>query len=165
MIIRSCGHQHCLVNAQENDRMQLITILIIGVLSCAAEHVAAGIDPADSRIYYTGRWDSSDPSEPRCTWQGSSITARFSGTAIRAEFDSGSRPEYIRVIIDGNAAKSRKLKLTPRQQTYTLAAGLDPSEHQIEIIKETYTGKGRLTFYGFLDDFNLMFTRMWCWMP
>ena len=110
--------------------MQLITILIVGVLSCETEHVAADIDPADSRIYYTGRWESSNPSEPWCTWQGSSIMARFRGTAIRAEFDSGSRPEYIRIIIDGDAATSKKLEISPGRQSYLLASGLDAGDHR-----------------------------------
>ena len=129
--------------------MQMTLMLIAGVLFGATDSVAAGIDPADSRIHYTGRWEFSNPSAPWCAWQGSSIMASFNGTAIRAEFDGGSRPEHIRVIIDGNSADSRKLKLSPRRQTYTLASGLDRGRHRIEIVKETYTGKGRMTLYGF----------------
>ena len=133
---------------EENHTMRWIALLFVGMVSCETYLVAANISPADSRIAYMGRWEFSNPSEPWCTWQGSSITMRFRGTAIRAEFDSTLRPEYIRVIIDGDAASSRKLKLSTERQTYTLASGLDPSEHQIEIIKETYTGKGRMTFHG-----------------
>ncbi len=130
--------------------MRVITVLIVGVLFCEANHAATKIDPADSRICYMGRWEFSNPSSPWCAWQGSSITARFRGSAVQAEIESGSRPVYIRVIIDGNAAESRKIKLLPGQQTYTLASGLDLSEHQIEIIKDTYAGEERMTFYGFV---------------
>jgi lysophospholipase L1-like esterase len=129
--------------------MKSIPLLIVAALISGADLVADNVDPADSRIVYTGRWEFSNPSEPWCTWQGSSIKARFRGTAIEAEFDGASKPEYIRIIVDDNAAKSKKLELSTNRQTYTLATGLNSGEHQIEIIKESYAGKGRMTFHGF----------------
>ena len=62
------------------------------------------IDPSDARIVYTGRWDFSDPSQPWCGWQGSSIRVRFIGTKICAELNAGSQTEYFRIIVDGDHA-------------------------------------------------------------
>lgn len=134
--------------------MKWITLSIIGLLTCQVNLDAADIEPANSRIAYLGRWDFSNPSQPWCTWQGSSIKARFRGTSIQADFTCTGRPEYIRVIIDGKATGSTKLKLLTKRQNYTLADGLDAGEHQIEIVKETYSRKGPMIFHGFLvtDD-------------
>lgn len=129
--------------------MKSIPLLIIAILFCATDLAADNLDPTDSRIVYTGRWEFSDPSQPWCTWQASSIKARFRGTAIEAEFDGASKPEYFRVIVDGKAAESKKIELATKRQIYKLATGLDPGEHQIEIVKESYAGRGRMTFHGF----------------
>lgn len=124
-----------------------MTLFIFGLI--CAESLAAEVDPADARIRYVGRWEFSDPSAPWCAWQGASITAKFRGTAIRGEFETGDGAEFVRVLVDGNAATSRKIKLAPARQTYTLASGLVPRDHHVKIIKETYTQQGHLTFHGF----------------
>jgi hypothetical protein len=134
---------------KENRTMKWIALLIVGTLCCELNHVFANIDPADSRITYSGRWDFSARSKPWCAWQGSSIKAKFHGTDIQAVFELTGRPEYVRIIIDGNADSSRKIELFTKQQTYALASGLSAGEHQIEIVKETYSGKGRMIFHGF----------------
>jgi len=122
------------------------TLLI--VLSTTA--VAVTIDPIDSNILYTGRWDFSNPSAPWCGWQGSSIIARFNGTGITATFDSGDTTEYFRIIIDDDPANSDKIPVFNTIQTYTLASGLADSTHKVEIVKESYSDLGnKAVFYGF----------------
>jgi hypothetical protein len=100
-------------------------------------------------------------SESWCAWQGSSLLARFRGTAIRADFEGSEKPDFVRVIIDCNAADSTKLEISPQRQTYAFASGLAAGEHQIEIVKETYASEGHLIFHSFqisgggLLDFDL----------
>ncbi len=36
----------------------------------------------DASVIYTGRWDSTNPQEPRCVWQGSSVGIAFDGTWV-----------------------------------------------------------------------------------
>lgn len=129
--------------------MNLIPLMMMLVVVSGMDQDAAVTDPADSRIVYSGRWDVSNSSQPWCAWQGSSIKAKFKGTGIRAEFDNGGNSDFLRIIVDGQVANSKKLKLSPNRQSYPLASELVPGEHQIEIVKETYSGKGRLTFHGF----------------
>lgn len=42
------------------------------------------IDPSNARIAYTGRWNFSDPSQPWCGWQGTSIRVRVARGAPRS---------------------------------------------------------------------------------
>lgn len=125
-----------------------LAICSICLVSQAAELPEAMIDPADSRIRYSGRWERSNQTAPWCAWQGSNISAIFRGTSIHAEIES-ERKEYIRVIVDGEVAKSRKIALVEGRQSYLVANGLAAGDHQVELVKETYSGKGRLTFHGF----------------
>ncbi len=108
---------------------------------------AETINPGDSRINYVGRWDLTNSSAPWCAWQGSTISTRFAGSAISAEMES-DRTEFIRVVIDGNTSASEKLELKPGRHKYGLTRNLEPGRHSIQIVKETYSGQGRLTLHG-----------------
>jgi len=115
---------------------------------------AETIDPSNTDIRYTGRWNMDNPSEPWVAWQGSSILVKFSGTEITGEFDAGSTTEQYRVIIDG-VPNTGRLSMTSSRATYTLADGLAPGEHTVEIMKETFNGHNT-TFYGFEITGTLM---------
>lgn len=131
-------------------KMRLIILSL--VFFCAATvQAAVTITPDQGEIRYTGRWDHSSPT-PWAYWIGSSIIANFTGTSISATL-SASNADYIRVIIDGNAAVSEKIQISSTEQTYLLAENLDSSkQHTVEIVKET--DGGRLTFHKFLLDGN-----------
>lgn len=129
-------------------KMRLIILSLL--LFCAATVQAAEtIAPNHTEIRYTGRWDYSTPTKPWAYWIGSSIIAKFTGTSISATL-SASNTDYLRVIIDGNAADSVKIPISSGEQIYVLATGLTDSEHTVEIVKET--DAGRLTFHQFLLD-------------
>ena len=129
---------------------RILARLVLLLITCSLTDAAVTIDPSDSHIQYTGRWDFSNPSAPWCGWQGSSIIARFHGTGITATFDSGDTTEYFRIIIDDDQANSNKIPVFNTIQTYTLASGLVDSTHKVEIVKETYSNMGnKATFYGF----------------
>jgi hypothetical protein len=128
----------------------LILLLFCVTMILNATHAAAEVfvDPSDVKILYTGRWNFSNPSIPSVSWQGSSIIAKFKGSAISAIFGTGSTTEYFRIIIDDDQAGSTKIPVYNTIQKYILAAGLTDTEHKIEIVKETYNGFN-WTFHGF----------------
>ena len=107
------------------------------------------ISAMDHRIRYQGRWDRTNSASPWCAWQGSSFRLRFEGTAIAADIDGGARDEYIRVILNGNSTQSKKIKIPKGRKKITLASDLPLGVHDIEIVKESYTGRGRMSLFGF----------------
>jgi hypothetical protein len=125
-----------------------ILLLFCTTMIFSAAH-ADTVDPTDPLIRYTGRWDHSTPTKPWAYWIGSSIIAKFTGTSISATL-SASNTDYIRVIIDGNAAGSFKIPISSGKQEYILSSELIGPDHTVEIVKET--DAGRLTFHQFLLD-------------
>ena len=53
-----------------------------------------------------------------------------------------------RVVVDGDHLGSRRFTSSPGPQTYVLAQGLAPGEHEIELVKESYEG-GDMVLLGF----------------
>ena len=106
-------------------------------------------DAAESTadIHFYGRWDLSDTSNPWCAWQGSTFAAEFEGRQISATLEA-DREEYIRVILDGDHRDSRRIRLAAGRCVYELANGVDLGRHRIEVVKETYSGRGRLYLHG-----------------
>ena len=131
--------------------LKSVPLLFIVILPLPLTSMDIAVEPTDSRIKYVGRWDFTDSSLPWCTWQGSSIKARFQGTAIRGKFEI-AKPEYVRIIVDEQTKDSKKIMLSPEKRSYVLADNLAPGEHSVEIVKETYANNSRLKFHGFLLD-------------
>ena len=50
--------------------------------------------------------------------------------------------------MDGNHFGSKKLKLEAGRQRYALAENMKPGQHSLEVVKETYSGPGKLTVHG-----------------
>ncbi len=117
------------------------------LLVFSAGAVPALAEPPAQSIHYSGRWDLSDSSKPWCAWQGSSFAVSFSGQAILATIQL-DHVEYIRVIVDGDHFNSRRLKLKSETHDYVLAENLQPGSHSVEVVKETYSGRGRLTLHA-----------------
>ncbi len=111
------------------------------------------IGPADPDILYTGRWADPGSAQPWSYWIGSSIILNFEGTSLTVTIKGGyqNNPDYLRIIIDNDAASSTKIAVGTTTATYPLATGLEDTTHKIEIIKETDVGYWY--FYGLeLDD-------------
>jgi hypothetical protein len=126
------------------------TILSCLFLLASYAQAAVTVDPADENISYTGRWDDSNISAPWAFWKGASIIVNFRGTSIAADLSSTSN-DYLRVIVDGDATVPPKIAVSSGTGVVVLASGLTDSVHQLEIVKET--DSGRWTFRGFeLDD-------------
>ena len=148
----SNSNPYKMVNKNPIMKLLILTICNLVILTTLLEAVTI-IDPSDSAILYTGRWDNSNPSEPWCYWIGGSIIANFEGSSISGRFAAGweSNPDYLRVIIDDDVANSFKIAVGSTEANYLLATGLTDTVHKIEIIKET--DEWRWLFYRFeLDD-------------
>lgn len=83
-------------------------------------------------ILYVGRFDDSQPAGPRCAWSASSVTLRFTGTAVAARM-SGSSNDRWQIIVDGRATK--KLTMAGRPALFPLASGLRAGIHTITLFK------------------------------
>ena len=81
-----------------------------------------------------------DPSRPSASWQGASVSFVFEGTDAEVTFDPGSRTEYFRVILNDDHLGSRRFAASPGSASHTLAEGLEPGTHKIQLVKETYMG-------------------------
>ena len=119
--------------------MQLLLLLTLVAATPVDE-----ISPSDPRLQYVGRWDRSDSNSPWCAWQGSSLRFRFRGESCSAILTNTGEEEYIRILIDGEALPESKIPLQPGRHRYQLCSNLKPGEHEVEIVKETYLGKGRM---------------------
>ena len=141
----------------ENAPMAILSWQLIGgALLCIvfmafgenANATDVSVAPSSSAILYTGRWDQSTPSAPWAQAQGSSIALRFQASEIAATLNTAT-DEYFRIIINDESGSSEKV-LIPSGQPTTLASGLGPGVHKVEIIKETDVA--RTTFLGFTLD-------------
>jgi len=115
-------------------------LLLAFLLAAGAE--AANVSPSDPNLQYIGRWDDSDPTQPWAYAQGSTVIASFTGTSMAATFHVSSG-EYFRVIIDDDRDSSTKVSFS-YGNPLTLATGLAPGTHTLELIKETDVGRATL---------------------
>ena len=132
--------------------MKLKLIILFMSFLTASVDAAQSIAPSDTMLRYTGRWDFSNLTQPWAYAKGTSIIANFQGSSLSATF-SATSTDYLRIIIDNDAALSEKIPISSSNASYVLAAGLADKVHRIEIVKET--DAGRWTFHGFeLDDWK-----------
>jgi hypothetical protein len=122
--------------------------------------VAGGqeVKPDSSAIRYVGRFDQSNPLEPRISWAGSSISMRFTGTSVAMNLRSfsGGMDEYgdpkrdrYEVTVDGQVTE---LGTDPDAAHYVLAEGLRDGTHEVTIFKQTEPWIGDGKFLGFEID-------------
>jgi lysophospholipase L1-like esterase len=125
--------------------MRIILAFLTSALLSPALSAATFISADDPGILYTGRWDQTNSAEPWAFAKGTSVMANFEGTSVAVRL-SATTTDYVRFIINGDAAGSIKVPLSIGTASYLLGAGVD----KVEIVKET--AAGRLTFHGFNLD-------------
>ena len=121
----------------------IVSFVIALYLLGNGAQAATVIDPSDSNIQYTGRWDFSDPSAPWSQAKASSIIVNFQGTSIGIDL-TGNSSDWVRAIIDDDAAGSVKIPLV--NGVINLASGLSDSTHKLEFVKEN--DQGKMLIYG-----------------
>ena len=97
---------------------------------------AVRISPYDPLLRYTGRVDTSNPEYPTLTYAYSSVEFRFTGTSLAIEVANRqcNMENYLGFIVDGYQYKL-KLPDDDRIVRFTLASGLDGTEHTAVIFK------------------------------
>jgi len=107
--------------------------------------------PVPPSVRFIGRFDTTPAAGPRTSFAAAQIVARFNGTEVKATFNDakayneygGSRWE---AIVDG---VSTTFQLTRAVTTYTLATGLAPGDHLVELWKLSEASVGVSQFLGF----------------
>jgi hypothetical protein len=108
----------------------------------------------DLRIHYMGRTDKKgDATE--LAWPGTTVKINFNGTSVKAVLKDNGANDFYNVIVDNKITKI--IRLDTAKNTYTLAEGLTPGPHSLELFKRTEWTIGKSLFYGFtLDNGGLL---------
>jgi lysophospholipase L1-like esterase len=93
-------------------------------------------------VRFVGRMDHSDAAGPKFAWSGCGMIARFQGTSVGVKLNGGQ--EYT-VVVDGVPGP----KLVPGSGTTSVATGLQPGEHTVELYRRTEANLGESQFLGF----------------
>jgi len=75
-----------------------------------------------------------DVAAPRFAWSGSGFVAKITGTGLTATL-SNDDGYFFQVVVDGSPLA--QWAATPGEKSYTLASGLTPGSHVIELYRQT----------------------------
>ncbi|MEA2698077.1 MAG: hypothetical protein QOI66_2348 [Myxococcales bacterium] len=95
-------------------------------------------------VRFVGRFDRSDPNNPRFAWSGSGMIARFAGTSVGVKLGGG---QQFTVLVDG-ALRPKLIPLAGGALS-PIASGLPAGEHLVEIYRRTEGNQGESQFLGF----------------
>jgi lysophospholipase L1-like esterase len=117
--------------------------------SGAAGTSAGGGAAAD--WHFVGRFEHSATSS-RFAWSGSSVSARFVGTAISVDLgDQDTSPQersnYFIAVVDDQI--QREIEVSAGRRSYKLADGLSQSAHAVTLYRLTEANQGQSEFFGF----------------
>ena len=84
------------------------------------------------------------------SWTTNSIRINFTGTGIKAMLKDERGENYFKIIIDGKLMPDLDLDAT--KHLYTIAAGLKPGKHSLELFKRTEWQFGKTWFYGIMPE-------------
>jgi len=126
--------------------LAFVTMLTACIHAGEAPALPIAVAPSDSNIRYVGRFDLRKGDAPACAWPGSTIVARFKGTALNVKLRSSKGEDYFEVVIDG--ARQPVLTLNKDQTLYRAADKLAPGEHLLELVKRTEAMSSTAVFLG-----------------
>ncbi|MBB6459045.1 GDSL-type esterase/lipase family protein [Flammeovirga kamogawensis] len=134
--------------------MNTITnFLIVVVLFALQSTVIAqtiNVTPSNNYIQYSGRMTMKTPDAPVFSLPSTSIKINFNGTEVEGTFSNTLGNSFLYIIVDGNADPYNReiIKVTAKNQVFTLANNLSAGNHTLEIVKvNEYDTK--VTFKGF----------------
>ena len=132
---------------------KLCLLVCLGLMNvCMGQYPTHLIPANDPKIQYIGRIDFINPLAPAFSFPGVSISAKFSGTAISADFKdygtgNATSTNYYNIYIDNQFVKA--LKVVSSTTNYILASGLSNDVHTILVTKRTESSVGKSSFKGF----------------
>jgi hypothetical protein len=103
----------------------------------------ADLAPEPPSVRLIGRIDNGDAAGPRFSWSGSSIVARFMGTAVSVHLSDNI--DHFKVIIDG---QDQPGFIGSGNKTYPLASGLTNGPHELLIYRQSEAFDGPTQFFG-----------------
>ncbi len=101
----------------------------------------SGGTPGVPGLRFIGRTDTSQSGETRYAWSGSGVAFRFEGTEASVTLKDSGR--FHTLIVDGQASV---LATTSGEQTYSLASGLAPGVHEVQLYRRTEASFGNTSF-------------------
>jgi lysophospholipase L1-like esterase len=139
-------------------KIAYILILVILALSESSNLFQSYqiVTPTNPHIQYVGRFDFSNPQQPKFAWTGSTITLMFEGSfckLLMRNFSEGKDKtgklytNYFNIFIDGQLVKV--LKVENNQSEYSIAENLPQGKHTVQIFKRTEALVGVCEFLGF----------------
>lgn len=121
--------------------------------------------PQGANVRFIGRTDTvTDAAGPMLSWPGSQIVVGFTGTQLTADLAEVDRATYAgaRVnnyfLVTTETGATSRIKLSNTAQSYVVATGLAPGQHQIALTKLTEAQIGRVQWLGAKTDGALTFT-------
>ena len=129
--------------------MKFIPTLLLLTLTFplfADEALPVSVPPNDPNIRWLGRWDMHDATAPKCSWAGSSVLVKFSGTSLNAVIAFNGQDRF-QIIVDGEPKSV--LKPEKDKTVYRLVDGLSDGEHTVELFKRTEVFVGKPQIKGF----------------
>lgn len=99
--------------------------------------------PKDENLRFIGRFDTRDEAGPRAAWTGCTVMFKFHGKAVNAKLKGGT---YLQVAIDGKPVSI--LHLDKATSIYSVAAGLEDTDHVVELVKRPEAAQGSFQFLG-----------------
>jgi len=101
------------------------------------------------QLQYEGRVGITD-SCAEFYWTGSNVTINISGaTTVAAVLSSNAGNNYYYVIVDGDAARAKKIKIGKDKKSYVLADQLTGDKHRVCLFKVTNTDGNTTRLFGF----------------
>jgi hypothetical protein len=88
---------------------------------------------------------TNDPDGRSFAWSGSAVELRFTGTEISVTLDDWGH-NFFEVIVDG---EHHVMSLGSEEETYLLASGLGPGEHEVLLYRRSEAFFGPTRFVGF----------------
>jgi len=104
----------------------------------------AGVDTGPPAVRRVGRFDLGMPTMPTAEWSGSSMEARFSGTAASVQL--GGSGNYFAVVVDGTVGPVLE---TNGGSSYPVATGLSGGEHDVLVFRRDEAFDNPTQFLGF----------------
>ncbi len=105
---------------------------------------STGGEPLPSaEVHLVGRFDADD----RATWSGSTMRTRIDGTSLDLELDGAGGVRF-QVVVDGEPTSV--FVTTGGPQTYPIATGLAPGEHDVQVVRRNEGYFGAVQYVAFV---------------
>lgn len=112
----------------------MLFTISIGLLAEDVKELPVVVKPSNRKIKYVGRFDSSNPAGPKCSWSASNVTIKFTGTAANVKMTSKKGDRW-QISVDEKPTKV--LQMTGSPVLFELASDLPGGKHTISLMKAT----------------------------